>query len=343
MKTLFRTIDKYNLKFLVVLALSAIVCIASCTNSAEQASKESIPPKDTTVFTPPDTSTIPNDQYGAMVRYGRELILHTAHYIGPDGTVGKYLGNKMNCTNCHLDAGTRPFGFNFFSSYARYPQYRGRENQVLGIAQRVNNCIERPHSGTPLPLDSKEMVSMVCYIRWVGTNVPIGHHVHGDESLEIEYPDRAADPRKGAEIFAANCISCHGKNGEGLFTADSSTYTYPPLWGMHSYQVGSSPYRVVKLARFIKANMPDKKASWRKPFLSDDEALDVAAFVNDDSIHTRPQKKNKAIVDYPDIKAKAIDYGIGPFIDTFSELQHKYGPYKPIIAYRKAHNLPVTW
>ena len=340
MKTGHKTANNFRLKTLIVLA----VCSIMACNSNVTTKDSNTSATDTAVFTAPDTSTIPNDQFGAMVRYGRELILHTAHYIGPDGTVGKYLGNKMNCTNCHLDAGTRPFGFNFFSSYARYPQYRGRENQVLTMEERVNNCIERPHSGIPLPLDSKEMVAMVCYIRWVGTNVPTGHRVKGDETLEIEeYPDRAADPVKGAVIFAANCASCHGKNGEGIWLPDSSTYQYPPLWGPHSYQVGSSPYRVVKLARFIKGNMPDKKATWRKPFLSDIDALDVAAFVNDDSIHTRPLKKNKAIPDYPEIKAKAIDYGIGPFIDSFSEQQHKYGPYKPIIAYRKAHNLPVIW
>jgi thiosulfate dehydrogenase len=342
MKKCQKVTGKFGVLSVILFALSVIIACNNTTGVKES----SAPSKDTTVFAAPDTSTIPHDNFGEMVKYGRELILHTAHYIGPDGTVGKYLGNKMNCTNCHLDAGTRPFGFNFFSSYARYPQYRGRENEVLDIAQRVNNCIERPHSGTPLPLDSKEMVAMVCYIRWVGTGAPIGHHVRGDESLEIEddqFPDRAADPKKGAEIFAANCASCHGKDGQGQWTADSSTYIYPPLWGMHSYQVGSSPYRVVKLARFIRANMPDKIASWRNPKLTIVEAIDVAAFINDDSIHVRPQKKNKAVPDYPEIKSKAIDYGIGPFIDSFSAEQHKFGPFRPIIAYRKAHNLPVIW
>lgn len=343
MKNYLKNKGTYKLKTVLVLIISVTVISLAC-NSTENTSKGSnAPAEDTTVFSAPDTSTIPHDQFGEMVRYGRELILHTAHYIGPDGTVSKNLGNKMNCTNCHLDAGTRPFGFNFFSSYARYPQYRGRENEVLDIAQRVNNCIERPHSGTPLPLDSKEMVAMVCYIRWIGTGGKIGQHVKGDESLEVEYPDRPADPKKGAEIFAANCASCHGKDGQGQMTPDSSTYIYPPLWGPHSYQVGSSPYRVVKLARFIKGNMPDKIASWKKPFLTDEQALDVAAFVNDDSIHTRPMKKNRAVPDYPEAKAKAIDYGIGPFIDSFSEQQHKYGPFKPIIAWRKAHNLPIVW
>lgn len=75
------------------------------------------------LWTPPDTSTIPHDEFGEMVRYGRELIVNTAYYIGPEGKAGKFLGNKMNCTNCHLDAGTKPYAFNFYSTHARYPQY----------------------------------------------------------------------------------------------------------------------------------------------------------------------------------------------------------------------------
>ena len=329
-------------KFLLP-AITAVIIIASCNQTPTPPKESATPTTDTSVFSPPDTSTIPNDQFGEMVRYGRELILHTAHYIGPEGTVGKYLGNKMNCTNCHLDGGMRPFGYSFFSSYARYPQYRGRENEVLTMEQRVNNCIERPHSGIPLPLDSKEMVAMVCYIRWLGSNVPVGKRVKGDECLEIELPDRAADPNKGAQIYAASCSVCHGVNGEGKFTPDSSTYIYPPLWGPTSYQVGSSPYRVVKLARFIKGNMPDKVATWKKPALNDEQCLDVAAFINDDRIHSRPQKKNKAIPDYPNIAAKALDYGIGPFIDSFSEEQHKFGPFEPIIKWRKEHKLPANF
>ena len=343
MKKGFFIAKKVGFKPAIVLIIIAVFCIIACNNSGPATKENTIPAKDTSVFVPPDTSTIPHDQFGEMVRYGRELIVNTAHYIGPDGTVGHYLGNKMNCSSCHVDAGTRPFGFNFFSTHARYPQYRGRENLVLNLGESINNCIERPHSGTPIPLDSKEMVAMECYMRWLSANVPINKHVKGDESLEIEFPDRQADIQKGAEIFAANCVSCHGKNGQGVFNFDSSAYTYPPLWGPSAYQDGSSPSRVVKLARFIKANMPDKIATWRKPFLTDEQCIDVAAFINDEQIHPRPGKKNRAVPDYADTRMKAIDYSKGPYVDTFSELQHKFGPYKPIIEYHKAHGLPVIF
>ena len=330
-----------KLRAVIIVALSASIYTLSC-NTAPTPVATAKPEEPLHVA--PDTSTIPHDKFGDMVRYGRDLILNTAYYIGPNGTKGHYLGNKMNCTNCHVDAGTRPYAFNYFSAYPRYPQYRGRENEILTLGQRINNCIMRPHSGTPLPLDSKEIVAMVCYMKWLSTGVPVGGKVKGDESLEIEkYPSRAADPKLGEVIFNENCASCHGKDGQGQLTPDSATYTYPPLWGPHSYQVGSSTYRVVKMARFIKANMPDKKAFWYKPFLTDEQAIDVAAFINDDSIHFHPLKKDKTVVDYPDYSKKAIDYGIGPFIDTFSAIQHKYGPYQPIIDYHKAHNLPVIW
>lgn len=341
---MFRLKKPNTLKAAIILIIAAVIGVLAC-NNATPTKENTTQSKDSTadLFIPPDTSTIPHTPFGDMVRYGRDLVFNTAKYIGPNGSVGHYLGNKMNCTNCHLDGGTRPFGFNYFSAHARYPQYRGRENRVLTMGERINNCIERPHSGTPMPLDSKEIVAMECYINWVGTNSKVGHHVKGDDGLELEYPKRAADPTKGAIIYADNCASCHGKEGAGQWNADSSTYVYPPLWGPTSYQKGSSPHRVLKAARFIKANMPHKIAYWNKPLLTDEQAIDVAAFINDDRIHPRPEKKDKTIPDYPDPKAKAIDYGTGPYTDTFSAFQHKFGPYQPIIDYRKAHNLPVTF
>jgi len=320
-----------------------IINLVSCNSSDNVKKIDCRSLSDTTVFTAPDTSTIPHNQFGDMVRYGRELIINTAYYIGPSGTVGKYLGNKMNCTSCHLDAGTRPYGYNFLSTAANYPQYRGRENIVLNIGERINNCIERPHNGKPLPLDSKEIIAMECYMKWLSMGIKVGGHVKGDEPADIELLSRAADPKMGAVIYDKNCASCHGKNGEGLLTQDSSTYVNPPLWGSNSYQRGSSPSRVLKIAAFIKANMPYKIASWQKPFLTDEQATDVAAFINDDEIHPRPQKKDKSTPDYQDLRFKPIDYDKGPYLDTFSEMRHKYGPYKQIIEHQKEIKLLVIY
>lgn len=310
----------------------------SCDDNTESGVQNS----ELTVHIPPDTSTIPDDEFGAMVRYGRDLIEHTAYYLGPDGTVGHYLNNKMTCGNCHLDAGTRPFAFNFFSSHARYPQYRSRENRILTLPDRVNNCIERPHHGKPLPLGSKEMVAMVSYMQWLAQGVPTGEHVPGDTGIEIELLDRAADPDKGALIYDMHCASCHGGDGEGQWNFDSTGYEYPPLWGAYSYEKGSSLHRVVKAAKFIKANMPDKQATWEQPVLTDAEAMDVAAFINDDRIHDRPEPQAN-VKQYENMNTKPVDYGTGPFPDTFSAHQHKFGPFKPIVSFYEANGLRVKF
>lgn len=331
--------------FRLALVLSAIFVTTmiwtACGTSEQGTVSTADVAKEGPLFIPPDTNTIPNDDFGDMVRYGRELIVNTAYYLGPDGTVGHYLNNKMNCGNCHLDAGTRPYGLNYFSSHARYPQYRGRENKILSLADRVNNCIERPHHGKAMPLDSKEMLAITSYMKWLSEDVPVGQRVKGDDGLELQFLNRPASPEKGAVVYATHCASCHGANGEGQWRYDSVTYSYPPLWGPWSYEAGSSMHRVLKAARFIKANMPDKKAFWHKPLLTDEEAIDVAAFVNDDRIHPRPQPR--VSMGYENMKVKPIDYGVGPFADTFSEMQHKFGPYQPIIDYHKNNNLPVVF
>jgi len=173
----------------------------------------------------PDTSLIPKDQFGEMVRYGRQLMLNTAYYIGPNGVAGQYLGNKMNCTNCHQDAGTKPYSFNLIRSHDRYPQYRAREGKVLTLAERVNTCVMRPHNGKPLPLDSKEMVAFLSYLKWINSQLPQSvQKLKGEKNLEINFPDIAADPNRGAIVYASHCQRCHGANGEGLIGQGQASY-----------------------------------------------------------------------------------------------------------------------
>lgn len=324
----------YRILFFAMLLFVLWRCAGDSTSAEEQnpvvESEDSLQ-----MYLGPDTVNIPDTPEGEMMRYGLALIKNTAYYIGPDGIVGKYLGNKMNCTNCHLDAGTRPYGFNYFSTHGTYPQYRSREDAVLTIEQRVNNCVERPHNGRPLPLDSKEMIAIVSYIKYLAEGVPVGTKAKGSGGIEISYIDRPADPARGKVIYMRECARCHMEDGQGKWLADKSGYENPPLWGPYSYQPGSSMFRIIKAAQFIKANMPFDEARWDKPKLSDEEAFDVAAYINSPE-HHRPMNGG---LDYRDIRTKYVDYPFGPYDDPFSEEQHKYGPYQPIIDYRKEHGL----
>ncbi|MBS1527723.1 MAG: cytochrome C, partial [Bacteroidetes bacterium] len=71
-------------------------------------------------------------------------------------------------------------------------------------------------------------------------------------------------------------------------------------------------------------NMPFG-ATYESPQLTDEEAWNVAAFIN-----TQPRPHKDQHNDWKDLKKKPIDFPFGPYADAFSEKQHKLGPFKPI-------------
>lgn len=295
----------------------------------------------TSNFTEIRTLEIPNSNFGEAVRYGKELMTRTAYFIGPKGIKGKYATNQISCNNCHQDGGLKPYSFNLTMSFVNYPSYRAREGKVLSLAERVNNCIMHPLIGSkPLPLDSKEMIAFLSYLKWINESSKANSSTFSVKNLEFSLPDTPASPKAGKILYANDCARCHGKNGEGAMASDTSSYIYPPLWGMKSYRAGSSMHRVVIMARWLLPNMPYDKATHEKPFLKPEEALDLAAFINDDSIHKRPPLEESQ---YPNISEKPVDYDRGPFIDSFSETQHKFDPYKPIVAFYKSKGLKVAY
>lgn len=321
------------------LVVAAVAAVISCGVSANEQQPDNATPKEISYILV-DSAAMPNSKFGEMVKYGRELMINTAYYIGPEGINGKFLGNKMNCTNCHQEAGTKPYAFNLMTSHENYPQYRAREGKVLTLAERINNCVMRPHNGKPLPLDGKEMIAFMAYFKWINSFTPKATPFKGSKNLELVLPATAADPVKGEMLYMENCSRCHGKEGEGQMRFDNVTYTYPPLWGKHGYQPGSSMHRVIMQARWLKANMPYDKVSLGNPYLSDQEALDIAAFVNDDTKHKRPGVTD---FDYPHPEEKAIDYDHGPFADSFPAAQHKFGPFQPIIDNWKQKGLKPSY
>ena len=329
----------YVLTFFCVLLLAVFRFISCNESKSKRGSKKDAIVNTDSLFKL-DTTKIPGNKYGEAIKYGRELMLRTAYYIGPDGINGKYLGNKMNCTNCHQDAGTKPYSFNLMLTFKNYPQYRSREGKVLSLAERINNCIMHPHLGKPLPLDSKEMIAFISYLKWISDSSNIDKNTPGVKGIPVVFPTIPASPERGAQLYETHCTRCHGKSGEGVIQPDSASYTYPPLWGMKAYQPGSSMHRLIKMSQWLITNMPYDKATHEKPFLTTEEAFDLAAFVNDDSLHQRPPVGE---FQYPHNEEKAIDYDRGPFADPFSEAQHKYGPYQPIIDYWKSKGKQASY
>lgn len=264
-----------------------------------------------------------------MVIYGEELIVNTAKYLGPQGIIAQ-TSNGMNCQNCHLDAGTRVWGNNFGAVHSTYPKYRERSGTTESIYKRINDCFERSLNGTVLDTNSKEMRAIYVYITWLGQGVPKGEKPIGTGLGTLAYLGRAAEPAKGEQVYINKCQSCHGVNGEGQLNFDSASFATPPLWGNKSYNDGAGLYRLTNFAFFVKNNMPFKQATHQVPVLSDEEAWDVAAFVNSQS---RPHKDQSS--DWPDVTKKPVDFPFGPYADPYNEQQHKYGPFVPIEQWKK--------
>lgn len=255
--------------------------------------------------------------------YGKELISNTSKYLGPLGSVAK-LTNGMNCQNCHLEAGTKPYGNNYGAVFSTYPKYRARSGSVEDIYKRVADCFERSLNGVSPEKGSKEMEAIVAYINFTGSNVEKGKKAKGSGIYELKFLDRPADPTKGKIAYQAKCQSCHQANGEGQINADKVSYQYPPLWGKNAYNTGAGLYRISRFAGYIKANMPFG-VTYKEPQLTDEEAWDIAAYVN-----SMPHPSKDISKDWPKIEEKTFDHPFGPFADAFSEEQHKFGPFGPI-------------
>lgn len=275
-------------------------------------------------WTAPDITSLPDNEEAAMIRYGKELIVNTARYLGPKGSVAA-ITNGMNCGNCHIEAGARPYGNCFSAVASLYPMYRARSGRVESVEFRVNDCLQRSLNGNTIDSTSREMRAMVAYLLWVGKNVQKGVKPKGAGTADLPYLQRAADPLKGKTVYENNCRTCHGPNGEGVMNIDSTAFVYPPLWGSYSYNAGAGLYRLSRFAGYVKYNMPYGISTYSTPQLTDEEAWDVAAFVNS---QPRPQKSFAG--DWPKLSEKAIDHPFGPYTDNFTEAQHKYGPFEPI-------------
>lgn len=263
-----------------------------------------------------------------LVRYGRELIRNTAFYLGPKGVVAQQT-NGMNCQNCHLEAGAKPWGNNYSAVWSTYPKFRERSGTTETVAKRINDCFERSLNGTALDTTSREMQALLAYMEWLGTGIEAKKKPKGSGLAELPFLDRAADPMKGEAIYMAKCESCHQKDGGGVMAASGSTYQYPPLWGEHSYNIGAGLFRLSRFAGYVKNNMP-QGVTWENPQLTDEEAWDVAAYVNSQQRPSRDLSK-----DWPKIAGKPVDHPFGPYADAFPEEQHKLGPFGPIAEAKK--------
>ena len=274
---------------------------------------------------------------GATGEYGKRLIAQTSEYMGPDVTDPKmrHMESRLACASCHIGAGVEPGNLSLATAFNKYPRISPRSGGNETIEERINGCMMRSMNGRALPEDSPEMIAMVSYLRFLADRDAASGagQRKAHEPPAFKTPNRAAGLKAGEEVFASRCAACHGKDGAGLAAAPDLLhgFVFPPLWGPNSFNDGAGLHRVLTAAKFIKARMP-----LGTPDLTDEEALDVAAFVN-----SKPRPEMKGLEsDYPDRAKKPADTGYGPYADAFPIQQHRFGPFQPIEAYYKNSKRP---
>jgi thiosulfate dehydrogenase len=317
-------------RFIILLFTIITIVVAkdlrTCNRTSDTATNTIIEPQEYYWVAPSlFDGSIDAEKNREQILYGHDLIANTSKYLGPKGNIAQ-VTNGMNCQNCHLTAGSKPFGNNYGAVASTYPKFRERSGTVESIEKRVNDCIERSLNGSELDSNSKEMRAIVAYIKWLGKDVVKGEKPNGSGISDLKFLDRAASPAKGKAVYTQKCQSCHTSTGEGIKDINSGGYIYPPLWGEKSYNTGAGLYRISRFAGYVKDNMPFAATTDHfHPQLTDEEAWDVAAFVN-----SQPRPKKDLSKDWPNIVKKPFDHPFGPYKDNFSELQHKYGPFQQI-------------
>ena len=226
-------------------------------------------------FQPPQESELPDNAYGKLVRQGYALFVDTKR-LAP-----QFVGNGLNCSNCHLDQGRLANSAPLWGAYQMYPAYRKKNDKVNTFAERLQGCFQfSMNGGTPPTADSPEITALSVYSYWLASKAPLGVELAGRGYPDVAQPARGYNLAQGAEVYKGQCAVCHGAEGLGQKVGDS--YVMPPLWGKDSYNWGAGMHRINTAASFIKHNMPLGKPGT----LSDQQAWDVAAFVNK---HERPQ------------------------------------------------------
>ncbi|MHB8824382.1 MAG: c-type cytochrome, partial [Thiobacillus sp.] len=133
-------------------------------------------------FAPPAESDIPENEFGEAVLLGKNIFVNTQQYAKD------FVGNGMNCANCHLDNGRKADSAPLWAAYVLYPAYRQKTGQIDTIQSRIQGCFLYSMNGKPPALDSKEMTALVTYHYWLAKGAPTGVKMPGQGYLKVAKP-----------------------------------------------------------------------------------------------------------------------------------------------------------
>lgn len=227
----------------------------------------------------PNLNSLGEGEQADNIRYGRLLVVNTYNEMP------NHVGNKLNCTSCHLNEGRVAHAAPFIGMNVVYPKYRSRNDKINTLEDRVNGCFQRSMNGKPLESNAREMQAIIAYINWLSQDVKSKDDLKGTGFIKIN-KDLEPNADNGKALFTKHCVSCHQTDGAGLYPSDR--YMFPAVAGQNSFNDGAGMARTYTAAAFIKANMP----LGQEGTLTEQEAVDIGYYVSHMPRPSFPGKAN---------------------------------------------------
>ncbi|KRH78938.1 gluconate 2-dehydrogenase cytochrome c subunit precursor [Ferrovum sp. JA12] len=244
----------------------------------------------TTRFHTPRFADMLDRPNSAQLIQGMSMMLHTAQQLP------SHVGNDLNCTSCHLNAGTVEMAAPYIGLTSVFPSYRPRSGKIIDFKDRLNGCMQRSMNGKALDKNSVELNAMVAFIDAMKSPVAPKEVIPG-RGIGKKMYSLIANEAHGKTVYQEKCAICHGKDGAGLKAKDGHYY-FPPVWGKRSFNIGAGMSRTYTAAAFVKHDMPisnNMNFPLGQGGLSDQDAVDVAQYFTHQS---RPDFAKK-VKDWP--------------------------------------------
>jgi thiosulfate dehydrogenase len=223
-----------------------------------------------------------------MIQRGYRIFMNTAE------AGARFSGGMMSCNNCHPNGGQREKALPLVGVDLAFPEYNKRSGRMFSLEERIIGCLlrsvnatgtsdqhvvkrhENELAGSSLTSETEEVQALASYIRWLsaGRNVPKNIPWRGHNTLpaSVLIPIEKLDVNAGQHLYAENCSSCHGTDGQGVSIGDRRA---GPLWGPNSWNDGAGAARTYTLAGMIRYWMPYLNPGK----LTDEEAQHIAAYI----------------------------------------------------------------
>ncbi len=112
--------SKINVRALAV----ALLAVASVSAAAQS---PGVP------MSVPDEATIPKGPMGDAIKRGKALLTDNHKQLPSN------VGNGLNCTSCHLNAGTTAYASPWVGLAGAFAEYRSRSDKIISLQERVND------------------------------------------------------------------------------------------------------------------------------------------------------------------------------------------------------------